>query len=105
MGALKVVCFLACGPAAVIAALELIGNLLNPFKWVISLYAFVFSCLGLILEVGPGVCCCRRLRLNVEFWCKILGRVWGRACLYLLVACMQFSQQSILGYLACAGLL
>lgn len=101
--ALKALAFLVCAASVVVSVLNILGNLLNPFKLVICVYAGFFALIGMVLEVKP-VMCTRRCKTSIEFWAKMLSRVWGRSLFYMLVAAMQLSQGSILSYVCAGGL-
>ena len=73
----------------------------RPFHVTIAAYSIVLSSFGCLLELG----CCGPLERRVELWNKMLRRAWGRAALYLLIAIMQFAQQTLMGNVASAALL
>lgn len=98
--ALKTLSFVVTAFSAATSIVHILGNLLNPFSIIISVYAFIFSVVGMLLEVTPFICT-RSLQRKIEFWMRALERVWGRGLFYLLLAGMQFS----LGGLSISGIL
>lgn len=102
--ALRVLCFLACTASAAVACLQMLSSLLNPFSFIVSAYAAVFAIMGMVLEVKT-LFCTRYCKARLDYWLRILSRVWGRGLFYLLVAGMQFTQKSLLGYACGAALL
>lgn len=100
---LKGFCFLACAACMAVAITQMIGNLGDPFGFIVSVYAFVFSFVGLILE-GTGFSWSHRYKATIEVWMKVLARVWGRGLFYLLVAGMQFAEGGALAYVVGFGL-
>jgi len=97
--ALKSFAFMSCAFSAAVSIFQVLASLLNPFAIIVSGYALAFSLVGMVLEVTPFICT-RWCQTRIEFWVRILGRVWGRGLFYLLVAGLQFSQASFLGYIS-----
>tara|TARA_B110001452_G_scaffold248830_1_gene235886 strand:+ start:1723 stop:2568 length:846 start_codon:yes stop_codon:yes gene_type:complete len=100
---LKGYCFLACAACMAVAITQMIGNIGDPFGFIVSVYAFVFAFVGLILE-GSGLSCSQRYKATIEVWMKVLARVWGRGTFYLLVAGMQFAEGGVWAYVVGFGL-
>merc|ERR1719502_434950 len=95
---LKGYCFVTCCACLVVAIFQMFGDLINPFAFIVSLYAALFALIGMILE-GTYLICTKGIRARIEYWLRLLARAWGRGLFYLLVAGMQFAQGSVGGYL------